>query len=190
MERRRRLADLLAVPAGELLADGLDHLPLPRDHLQRLGDVLAHLARCASEPQQAQAVGGSITTRSRGRCSGKVLRAARPRVKPRTLTAWATAFSAASSSSVAAGLELFEGQRQLFDQPRSALGLLAVELTHQLGDAKLLMSNQGVVFCPLGARHRQFGGDLQSLCALGSQRRFQSGNIVGHRGAISIHATE
>ena len=27
MERRRRLADLLAVAAGELLADVLDHLP-------------------------------------------------------------------------------------------------------------------------------------------------------------------
>ncbi len=43
VERGWRLADLLAVAAGELLADGLDHLPLPRDHLQRLGDVLAHL---------------------------------------------------------------------------------------------------------------------------------------------------
>ena len=43
MERRRRLADLLALPAGELLADGLDHLPLPRDHLRRLGDVFPHL---------------------------------------------------------------------------------------------------------------------------------------------------
>jgi hypothetical protein len=43
MERRWRLADLLAIPAGELLADGLDHLPLPGDDLQRLGDVLAHL---------------------------------------------------------------------------------------------------------------------------------------------------
>ena len=31
MERRRRLADLLAIAAGELLADVLDHLPLPRE---------------------------------------------------------------------------------------------------------------------------------------------------------------
>ena len=43
MERRRRLRDRLAVPARELLPHRLDHLPLPRDHLQRLGDVLAQL---------------------------------------------------------------------------------------------------------------------------------------------------
>src|SRR5438874_11954352 len=45
MERRRSLADLLAVAAGELLADMLDHLPLPRNDLQRLGDVLTQLAQ-------------------------------------------------------------------------------------------------------------------------------------------------
>lgn len=44
MERRRRLADLLADAAGELLTDGLDHLPLPRHHFQRLGDALAEFA--------------------------------------------------------------------------------------------------------------------------------------------------
>ena len=40
VERCRRLGDRLAFPAGELLSDGLDDLPLPRDHLQRLGDIL------------------------------------------------------------------------------------------------------------------------------------------------------
>src|SRR6266550_6985603 len=45
MEGCRRLADLLAVAAGKLLAHMLDHLPLPRDHLQRLGDILAQLAQ-------------------------------------------------------------------------------------------------------------------------------------------------
>lgn len=41
MERRRRLADLLAIPAAELLPHCLDHLPLAWNDLQRLGDVLA-----------------------------------------------------------------------------------------------------------------------------------------------------
>ena len=43
VERRRRLGDRLAGPARELLTHGLDHLPLPRNHLQRLGDVFAKL---------------------------------------------------------------------------------------------------------------------------------------------------
>src|SRR4030081_1245873 len=54
MERRRGLADLLAIAAGELLADMLDHLPLPRDHLQRLGDVLAQF----TQPRAAAAKAG------------------------------------------------------------------------------------------------------------------------------------
>jgi hypothetical protein len=52
VEWRRRLADLLAVPAGELLSDGLDYLPLTGDHLQGLGHVLAQLA----QPSAAAAV--------------------------------------------------------------------------------------------------------------------------------------
>ena len=43
VEWRRGLAYLLAGSAGELLADGLDHLPLSGNDLQRFGDVLAHL---------------------------------------------------------------------------------------------------------------------------------------------------
>lgn len=45
MERRRRLTDLLAVTTGELLPHRLDHLPLPRDHFQRLRHILAELAQ-------------------------------------------------------------------------------------------------------------------------------------------------
>ena len=40
--------------AGELLANGLDHLPLPRHHLQGLGDGLAELG----EPAAAARAGG------------------------------------------------------------------------------------------------------------------------------------
>lgn len=57
--------------------------------------------RRRAPPQHAQAVGGSITTRSRGRWSGNVSRSARRRVKGRTVVVFAAACSAASSSSVA-----------------------------------------------------------------------------------------
>jgi hypothetical protein len=43
MERRRRLRNRLALPAGEALAHRLDHLPLARDDLERLGNILAEL---------------------------------------------------------------------------------------------------------------------------------------------------
>ena len=45
VERRRGLAELLAITAAELLPDVLDHLPGFRDHLQRLGDVLPQLGQ-------------------------------------------------------------------------------------------------------------------------------------------------
>ena len=83
MEGRRRLADLLAVPAAELLADRFDHLPLPGYALQRPVTSSPSLRRRVP-PQQAQLAGGSITTRSRGRCSGKVWRSGRLRVNPWT----------------------------------------------------------------------------------------------------------
>ena len=54
-----------------------------------------------SDPQHAQDVSPSTTTRSRGRCSGKGLRDGLRRTKPLTSVVRAAAFSAASSSSVA-----------------------------------------------------------------------------------------
>src|ERR1700751_2523356 len=99
-ERRRRLADLLAVAAGELLTHGLNDLPLPRYRLKRLRDIFAELVR-RLEPQQLQVVGPGTTTRSRGRCAGNGLRAGFLPVKARTGVV-AAAFAAGRSSSVAA----------------------------------------------------------------------------------------
>jgi hypothetical protein len=92
VERRWGLADLFAITAGELFSDVLDHLPGFRDHLQRLGDVLA---------KQAQAVGPGTTTLSWGRWSGNGLRDGRLRVNDVTFVVLAAAISAASSSFVA-----------------------------------------------------------------------------------------
>ena len=54
VERRRRLGDRLAVPAGELLAHGLLHEPAARDDVEGLGDDLADLG----EPAAAAAAAG------------------------------------------------------------------------------------------------------------------------------------
>jgi hypothetical protein len=47
VQGRRRLGDRLAGAAAEFLAHRLDHLPLPRDHLQAFGDRLAELGPAA-----------------------------------------------------------------------------------------------------------------------------------------------
>src|SRR3954468_12183351 len=128
MKGCRRLADLLAVAAGEFLADMLDHPGFRRGRLfhrrgitssvsvtsspslrsRGLPLAQAALALTASgeaalrrEPQHRQATGPGSTTRSRGRCSGKGWRAGRLRVKATTLVVFATARSAAISSSLA-----------------------------------------------------------------------------------------
>ena len=54
MERRRGLCDRLAIPARELLAHRLDHLPLARDHLESLGHVLAQLRQARATASRAR----------------------------------------------------------------------------------------------------------------------------------------
>ena len=61
VEGRRRLHDLLAFPARELFPHRLDHLPLPRDHLQRLG------ASTASPSRNRDSCLAAMTIRWRGR---------------------------------------------------------------------------------------------------------------------------
>ena len=58
MRRRRRLADRLAVPTGELFAHPLDDLPAPRLAFERLGHHLAELAQPRAAALAADARGG------------------------------------------------------------------------------------------------------------------------------------
>ena len=116
-----------------------------------------------------------------------MLRSGRLRVKPATWVVLATAVSAASSSSVALGFQLFERQRQLIDQTRRAFRALPVNLALQLGDPQLLMGDQRHVFRRLGARDRQFGGDLQALGFSRRQRRLQGGDFLSEGVACGVH---
>jgi hypothetical protein len=49
---RGRLSDRFAIAARELLAHSLDHLPLARDDLQCLGDILAELGQFRRSPSR------------------------------------------------------------------------------------------------------------------------------------------
>ena len=100
MKKCRRLANLLAVAAGELFADMLDHLPLPRNDLQRLGDILAQFAQpCAAAAQAGRRcrLDHPLAPQMRGEGLAR-----RPLAdEGRHILVFATARSAAISSSLA-----------------------------------------------------------------------------------------
>jgi hypothetical protein len=128
MERRRRLADLLAIAAAELLPHRLDHFPLTRRAFQRLRHVLAEFAQAIAAA--ALATGRRIDHHPLAR---QVLRAcltlralARKSAHGRRLRDSAFGRKLVFSC---VGLKLFERQCQLVDKPRRALRPLAVNLT-------------------------------------------------------------
>ncbi len=137
VERCRCLRDALAVAAGELLAHGLDHLPLARDHLQRLGDVLAHFNDAL---RAAAAAGGR---RLDDHPLARQMR--RKRLARRAAALEAPDGGLRRSGGTLGGelvlarggLDFLELELQLVEQPRLALGLLAVERALQLLDLEL-----------------------------------------------------
>ena len=117
VKRRRRLGDGFARPAGELLADRLDHLPLPRDHLERFGDCLAELGQPA------------VAARACGRARdddplARQMRRQRPadRLGPRgPASRLGSRFRALGFGFGGIGLQLLELQLELVQQPAAAL---------------------------------------------------------------------
>jgi hypothetical protein len=189
MERRRRLADLFADPAGELLPHCLDHLPPPRRRLQRPRHVLAELAQAIAAAagaggrrvdhyplawriiRERVALGASAGEGAhRGRLRGGLLR-------------HQFVFGGA-------GRQLLELLRQLVDQPRRPFRPLPVDLALEPGDLQLLRGDQRHVFRGFRPRDREFRRDFQMPGALGDQRRLQGGDVVGKRLGSRIHATK
>jgi hypothetical protein len=160
----RRLADLLAVAAGELLPHRLDHLPLTRHRFQRPGHVFAELAQAAAAAALAsrrRIDHHPLAREMLGECLA-LGALARKSAHCRRLGDGPFGFQFVFGG---VGFQLFERQRQLLDQPRRTLRPLPVDLALKLGDPKLLLGDQRAVFRGFRAGDCEFCRDLQSLRA-------------------------
>ena len=163
MERRRRLAYFLTVPAGELLPHRLDHLPLPWDRFQCSGHILTQL----SQPRSA------ATRASRGRLDDHALAGQvvwkgvafdrAPACEARHVRRRYRSFG---GKLVLGGgrLGLCELELHLLDKSGRALGTRPVDLTLEFGDPKFLMRNQRQIVGSFRLRDGQLGGDRVLFC--------------------------
>ncbi|MGY4297849.1 hypothetical protein ACVWXN_005944 [Bradyrhizobium sp. i1.4.4] len=170
VERRRRLADLLAIAAGELLAHCLDDLEAARDLLQRLGHILADL-------RQPRSAAAGAARRSLDN-DALVFDVVRPGLAYRPLAregahALGLRRRGLSRKLIFArrGGEFFEFQFQLFDQTRRALGALPVQFALELLDPQLEMRDQRRVVRQLRLRTGSHRLGEQPRLTLGLQRR-------------------
>ena len=179
VERRRRLADRLAVAAGELLAHVGDDLPLAGDHLQCLGDVLAQLG----EPRPAAAGAG----RGAGHDDPLARQVLGERLAGRTLARERRHAGGLSRRQLGGelvlrgrGFQLLELQLQLIEQTPCALRARSVSIPLELLDLQLQMGDQGLVVGGLGPGPSELG-------ARGEQRRLERFNVVGKGVEASVH---
>ena len=126
MERRRRLRDRLARPAGELLAHRLDDLPPARNNLQRLGDVFAELRQLRRAARRAA-------------CRRRDHHALARQMRRKRFARWALALRRRRAARPGRGflgqklilgrgcLQLFELKLHLLQEPRLALRADAVK---------------------------------------------------------------
>ncbi len=149
MKRRGRLRDPFAGAASELLADVLHDLPLPRNHFQRLGNVLAELRKLRRAAASAGGRSGDDHSLAwqmrRERLARRHLAsegANRRGLVPRCRSL--------VGGLVLSGIsfELFELKLQLIEQPRLALVAWPENIPPQLLDGKPQMDNER-----LGARY-------------------------------------
>jgi ABC transporter substrate binding protein len=173
MEGSRRLRDRLARPAAELLPHMLGHEPLPRHHIERLGDILPDLRELAAAAARARS-GRGVDDAPARQIGGKV---APRRLAPReALDLDARRLRLRLVLSRVRG-QLLELQFHLVDQPLAALGAQAEHLALHLGDHQLQVLDQRLRAHELGARL--------------DQRRLQRSGVVGKMIGCGRHgATE
>ena len=183
MEGGWRLADLLAVAAGELLADVGDHLPLPGDHLQGLGDVLAQLGQTRPAAGGAGAGPGNDDPLAR-QVLGEGLPGRALALKGYDLGGLGGGDLRGQLVLTSRGFQLLELQLELIQDPIRPLRGGAEPLALELGDLQLQMGDQRLIISALGLDR---GGFSDSYGRIGARqitigmRRIQLGPHAGQR---------
>ena len=186
MERRRRLRDRLAPPAGEPLSNRLDHLPLTGDNLERLRDVLAELRQL-----RRTAAGAAQRRRDHNPLGQQMLGERLPRRPP--------AFEGLDDSRGRRTLRrqfvlrrvrlgVFQLHLQLVEKPLLAFRAHAIERAPKLFDLQLQSRNQRLGARRRRARMRQIGFGvrrsrfaLKPRSPLSEDHRMRCGKVGGER---------
>ena len=189
MKRRRRLADLFAVSAGELLPHRLDHLPPARRRLQRPRHVLAELVQARAAAARASRRRIDHHTLARQMVGERVALGAPAGEGPNRRRLRGRLFR---RQFVLGGArrQFLELERQLVDQPHGPFRPLPVDLSLELRDLQLLRRDQRHVLRGFRPRGRQLRSDLQAPSTLGDKRRLQGGDVVGKGLGSGSHATQ
>ncbi len=129
VERSRRLADLLAGPAAELLAHMLGDEQLPRHHVERLGDVLADLGELVAAAARAAGRRGMHDAPA-----WQMIGEVPARLRPPHMALYGIGPLRFGLCLAGCRDQIFELQLQLIKQPLAALRARAVQLALHLGD--------------------------------------------------------
>src|SRR5689334_24083383 len=184
MEWRWRLGDGLALPAREPLPHRLDDLPLPRDHLQRLGDVFAQLRQLSRTTARAALRDGDHDALARQmlgeRLTGRPLALERLHgLRPRRRLLGRQLILGRRR------LQLLKLKLHLLQQPRLTLRASAVKLPLQLLDLQFVVGDK----CDFRTGIGELGFRLETGGALGNDHRVRSGKIGRQRFKWRGHAT-
>ena len=139
--RGRRLADVLAVAARELLAHRLDHLPLAGHDLQCLGDVLPQSGKACAAAAGAGGRAGNDHPLARQMFGERLARRALAG-KGRDGRGPGDSLFGGQFVLGRRGFQLFQLQLELVEQTGAALGALAEAIAVELLDPQLEMSDQ------------------------------------------------
>ena len=182
MEGSRRLADLFARPAGELLAHMLDDLPLPGNDFERLSDILADLGKPGRAAARALRRPGNDDPLARQMCGKRLARGLLAREGANHGGVAGCSSRLLGSKIILRGrrFELLKLEFQLVEQPRLALVARPKNLPSQFLDGEPEMRDQRL-------RTRRLGALVGKLGLASTNETLQHLDIIGQRITSAHH---